>query len=34
MLTIEFPRASIHPVVVESVRGALELARKAMAGKH
>ena len=33
-LTIEFPRASINPVVVEAVRGALELARKAMAGKH
>jgi glucosamine kinase len=33
-LTGEFPRASIIPVVVEAVRGALELARKTMAGKH
>jgi glucosamine kinase len=33
-LTTEFPRASIIPVVVEAVRGALELARKAMAGKY
>jgi hypothetical protein len=33
-LTIEFPRSSINPVEVEAVRGALELARKAIAGKH
>jgi N-acetylglucosamine kinase-like BadF-type ATPase len=33
-LTTEFPRASINPIVVEAVRGALELARKTMAGKH
>jgi glucosamine kinase len=33
-LTIEFPRASINPIVVEAVRGALELARKTMAGKR
>jgi N-acetylglucosamine kinase-like BadF-type ATPase len=31
-LTAEFPQASIHPTVVEPVRGALELARKAMTG--
>jgi N-acetylglucosamine kinase-like BadF-type ATPase len=30
----EFPQASVHPTVVEPVRGALELARKAMAGKR
>jgi N-acetylglucosamine kinase-like BadF-type ATPase len=33
-LTAEFPQASIHPIVVEPVRGALELARKAMADKR
>jgi glucosamine kinase len=33
-LTAEFPQVSINPVVVEAVRGALELARKAMTGKH
>ena len=33
-LTAEFPQVSGHPTVVEPVRGALELARKAMAGKH
>jgi len=34
MLTAEFPQVSINPVVVEAVRGALELARKAKVGKH
>jgi N-acetylglucosamine kinase-like BadF-type ATPase len=33
-LTAKFPQVSINPVVVEAVRGALELARKTMAGKH
>jgi N-acetylglucosamine kinase-like BadF-type ATPase len=33
-LIAEFPQTSIHPIVVEPVRGALELARKAMADKR
>ncbi|HEV2691045.1 MAG TPA: BadF/BadG/BcrA/BcrD ATPase family protein [Bryobacteraceae bacterium] len=33
-LSAEFPQASIQPVVVDPVRGALELARKAIADKR
>jgi N-acetylglucosamine kinase-like BadF-type ATPase len=32
-LTAEFPQARVNPTVVDAVRGALELARKALAGK-